>query len=201
MNRKRRFQIERPEPGVLSYREGGTEYRFPVYEQDGEIVYVAWPTSQSIFLFFLSGGWRRVPRQFSDADRERITRRVIQHFCREGRHVRVLSCPSSDEQTLQFHPDLFECRDRAFEILDEAGLVYLSDYCSIDLLHDTYGLEICGITVEAKVEPALEAMKAGFPQWHYKKFCFLRGGHDAGWRFALQMFPRLHHCSGGQCGF
>ncbi len=82
VKRKQKCQIERPEPGVLAYREGGTAYRFPIFEEGGEIVFVAWPSSQSIFLFFLRGGWTRVPRVFPDADRERIASRVIEHFHR-----------------------------------------------------------------------------------------------------------------------
>src|SRR5690242_14872481 len=108
MKKRRKYEIERPEPGVLTYREGGTEFRFPVYDEDGEVVFVAWPTSQRILLFFLFRGWLRVPRLFSKDDRERITLHVVEHFRGKGFRVRVLTPTDTDEPGLQFHPELFE---------------------------------------------------------------------------------------------
>jgi len=65
MNRKPRYQIERPAPGVIAYREGCKEHQFPVFEQDGETVFVEWPTRQRIFLALVTWGWTRVPKEFS----------------------------------------------------------------------------------------------------------------------------------------
>ena len=197
MNRERKYEIERPEPGVLTYREGGTEFRFPVYDEDGGIVFVAWPTSQRIFLYFLLGGWTRVPRQFSRRDRERITARVVEHFRRQGMGIRVIERPEADEQGLQFHPELFECKGRASEVLDAAGFAWFSDYSSIDLLQEEFGLEICGIHEESSVEPIARAMRSEFPQWHHCYVGHKDYGRERGWKFALHMFPR--RCSGGRC--
>jgi hypothetical protein len=193
---KRKYEIERPQPGVLSYREGGTEFQFPVYDEDGEVVFVAWPTSQRIFLFFRFGGWTRVPRQFSTRDRERIVSRVVEHFHREGVPVRVLARGNTDEQGFQFHGELFEWKRKASEILDAAGFVWLSDYTSIDLLHEEYGLVICGIQDGSKVDPIAELMRRGVPHWHYSYVC-RKGDREPGWQFALHMFPR--RCEGGEC--
>jgi hypothetical protein len=197
MKQKRKYQIERHEPGVLTYREGGTEFRFPVFDEDGKIVFVAWPSSQRIFLYFLFGGWTRVPRQFSDHDRERITAHVRDHFQRDGKHVRVLMRSPSDEKGLQFHPELFECKGKASEILDSAGFVWLSDYSSIDLLQEEFGLEVCGIHKESNVEPIAQAMQAGFPHWHYNRVCYKDYGRELGWKFALHLFPS--NCGDGRC--
>jgi hypothetical protein len=182
---------------VLTYRQGGTEFRFPVYDEGGEVVFVPWPTIQRIFLYFLFGGWTLVPRQFSKRDCERITAHVIEHFRREGASVRVVDCTNTSERGLQFHPELFECKNRASEFLEAAGLVWFSDYSSIDLLHEEFGLEVCGILKESSVEPVAEAMRSGFPQWHYSHVCFKDTGGEAGWKFALHMFPRS--CGGGRC--
>jgi hypothetical protein len=67
MNRERKCEIQCTQPGVLTYRQGGTEFRFPVYEEDGETVFVAWPTSKRIFLYFAFGGWTLVPKEFPRA--------------------------------------------------------------------------------------------------------------------------------------
>lgn len=197
MKRKPKYEIERPKPGVLTYREGGTEFRFPVYDEDGEVVFVAWPSSKRIFLYFLFGGWACVPRQFFKRERERITAHVVEHFQRDGTRVRVLARTEADEQGFQFHPELFECKGRASEILDTAGFAWFSDYSSIDLLHEEFGLEVCGIHEESNVEPMVDAMRAGFPHWHYSRVCYKDCGREPGWKFALHMFPR--RCGGGRC--
>ena len=92
-----------------------------------------------------------------------ITPRVVEHLCKAGKPVRVMAPSPADEASSEFHPELFECRGRASEILAEAGLGWFSDYRSIDLLHAEYGLEICGIQQETKVEPVVDALRSGFP--------------------------------------
>jgi len=56
MKRKPKFEIERPAPGIITYREGYKEHQFPICEQDRETVFVEWPTRQRIYLFFFAGG-------------------------------------------------------------------------------------------------------------------------------------------------
>jgi hypothetical protein len=197
MSRERKYEIQNTEPGVLTYRQGGTEFRFPVYKEDGETVFVAWPTSKRIFLYFAFGGWTLVPKEFSKRDHDRITAHVVQHFRKEGARVRVLERPENDEKGLQFHPQLFECKGTASELLDAAGFAWFSDYSAIDLLHEEFGLEVCGIQEDSNVEPIARAMRDGFPHWHYSHVCFKDGERDPGWKFALHMFPR--GCGGGRC--
>ena len=197
MSRERKYEIQSTEPGVLTYRQGGTEFRFPVYKEDGEVVFVAWPTSKRVFLYFAFGGWTVVPKEFPKRDHDRITTHVVRHFRKEGARVRVLERPEKDEKGLQFHPQLFECKGRASELLDEAGFTWFSDYSSIDLLHEEFGLEVCGIREDSNVEPIAQAMRGGFPHWHYSHVCFKDGERDPGWKFALHMFPR--GCGGGRC--
>lgn len=196
MKRESKFEIITSEPGVLVHRQGCIEYRFPIYEEDGEIVFVAWPSSQRIFLFFLSGGWTRVPREFSTRDRERIVAQVIRYFRQRETSVRVLTY--ADQEEFQFHPELFEYRTRASDLLDTAGFAWFSNYSSIDLMHEEFGLEVCGIQDESNVEAIARAMRAGFPQWHYGRACYKDYGREPGWRFALHMFPR--RCGGGCSG-
>ena len=135
--------------------------------------------------------------QFSTRDLERINADVVVFFQREGASVRVLARTETDEQGLQFHPELFECKGRASEILDTAGFAWFSDYSSIDLLHEEFGLEVCGIHEESSVEPIAKEMRTVFPHWHYSSLCHYDGGREPGWKFALHMFPR--RCGGGRC--
>lgn len=39
-----------------------------------------------------------------------------------------------------FHPELFDAKARAQEALADAGINWLADYSSCDLLHEEYGL-------------------------------------------------------------
>jgi hypothetical protein len=89
-----------------------------------------------------------------------------------------------------------ERQSKKSNILAEAGLELFSDYGSIDLLHEEYGLEVCGIQQEAKVDPIVEVMRKGFPHWHYYGLCHKDCGREPGWKFAIHMFPRP--CGGGR---
>ncbi len=104
---------------------------------------------------------------------------------------------SSGNADFAFRPELFECRSRASEALAEAGLEWFSDYGSIDLLHEEYGLEICGIQHEAKVDFIGEIMRKEFPHWQYCGVCMQDYGPDRGWKFAIHLFPR--RSGGGRC--
>jgi hypothetical protein len=77
MKRRPKYQIARPGPGLLTYREGYKEYTFPIFEEEGETVFVVWPTRQRLFLFFLRGGWTWVPKVFSKSDYRRVMPRVL----------------------------------------------------------------------------------------------------------------------------
>lgn len=186
---KWKCQIARPKPGVLSYRERASEYHFPIFEAEGDTVFVAWPTEQRV-LYFLLGGWIWVPKQFTEAQREHITSRVVAHLREQGNSVRVLTRTPASERAIEFHPELFEAKGRASELLDDLGLTWFSDYSSIDLLHEEFGLEVCGIQDEAQVTPIYRALQRGFPHWHYGHACWHNRQRDPGWTVSIHLFPQ-----------
>ncbi len=190
MKLERKFTIRRPKPGVLIYGEGHTEYRFPLYEDDGESVFVACATGQRLYLHFLHGGWTDVPPEFTKSNCKRITAHVIEHFHAEGLRLRVMALPESPERGFQFHAELFEDKAKATEILEEAGFIWMSDYSSIDLIHEECGLEVCGIREASNVQPIGLAMRRAFPHWHFHGICSKSFGRDPGWKFSIYMFPR-----------
>ena len=197
MKERRKFEIKRPQPGVLSHREAGTEFTFPVYDHNGEVVVVTWPSTKRVLLYFLFGGWQSVPNGFSKRDRERINGDIKEHFGAEGIRVRFIDPTAADERRLAFHPELFECKSRASAILDTVGFTWLSDYSSIDILHEEFGLEVCGVREESNLETMAHAMRAEFPHWHYSQVYHKPAGRDSGWTLAVYMLPRP--CQGGQC--
>jgi hypothetical protein len=81
-------------------------------------------------------------------------------------------------------------------LLERAGFTWMSHYSSIDLLHEEYGLEVCGIHEEAHVKPIANALIEGFPQWHFRDSCFKDYGREPGWKFMIHMFPPS--CSDGE---
>jgi hypothetical protein len=184
--RKWHYSVGNPGVGRLVYREGNREYTFPLYEENGELVIAAVPSSQRIHFFF---NWYGHPQEFSAAARERILPRIQKHLHETGERVRIFERCGQSEGEFEFYPELFEHRARASELLAAAGYDWFSDYSSIDVLHGEYGLEICGIPQERDARIIAEILGEGFPHWHHQNLCLNEQGREPGWTVALGMFP------------
>ena len=138
-----------------------------------------------------------MPKVFSKADRDRIIPRITEHLCKAGQPVKVMAPTSEQEGGFAFHPELFESRTQVLDLLSEAGFAWLEDFGSVDLLHEEYGLEVCGIQEDSRVQPRGDTLREGIPHWHYYGICFKAYGRDLGWKFLIHMFPRS--CGNGRC--
>ena len=187
------YKISMEGPGRLNYREGNREYIFPAYENGGETVIGALPSSRRLFLFF-----RWVPqfKEFSESDKTRILPRLLEFFRRDGKCVRIFDRGDGDSEPFLFFPELFEERGKALELLGERGFTWFTDYNSVDLLHEEYGLEVCGIKEESNVRRIARTLQSGFPHWHHYGVCHKDFGREPGWKFAIHMFPK--RCGGGR---
>ena len=89
-----------------------------------------------------------------------------------------------------FYPELFELRTSALDALADGGFAWLADFGSVDLLHDVYGLEVCGITDEDSARAIEVVLRALFPAWPYVR-CYLKdfGGRDPGWKVIIARDP------------
>lgn len=192
LTKKWNYSVENPGAGRLVYREGNREYTFPIYEEDGVLVLVGVPSSQRIHFFF---NWYWHPREFSPAAGAKILPRIAEHLRANGARVRFFTRGDGVEE-LQFHPELFEYRGRASELLEEAGLSWFSDYSSIDLVHEEYGLEVAGIQREADVRRILSTLQRGFPHWHHTRVSLYEHGREPGWVVSISMFPPESCASG-----
>jgi len=67
--------------------------------------------------------------------------------------------------SLRFAPELFEYRAHAIEKLESHGFVWMTNYSSIDCLHDVYGLEVCGIGEREDAVRILQLLVPLFPDW------------------------------------
>jgi hypothetical protein len=82
----------------------------------------------------------------------------------------------------EFHPELFELRNAVMEALSENGFAWLSDFGSIDLLQDVYGLEVTGIREEADAKEIAALLRRMFPGSRYRRTYYKDIGREIGWK-------------------
>src|SRR5688500_3840045 len=164
-----KFRVCLDSPGRLLYREGNSEYTFPVYESNRQWILVDAPTLKRIRLFF---GWYRVPFKFPENERERILPRLVQYLASDREAVRIFDLADADCRSFSFYPELFDQRSDATDILADAGIEWLASYTSIDLLHEEYGLEVCGIQQQSDLDLIAETLSDAFPHWHHCRVCY-----------------------------
>jgi hypothetical protein len=81
-----------------------------------------------------------------------------------------------------FHPELFEHRTLALEALAAHDLHWFEHFSSVDLLHDLFGLEVCGIIDQRDAELALCVLQETFPEWSHSDVYYRRYGRERGWK-------------------
>jgi hypothetical protein len=93
-------------------------------------------------------------------------------------------------QPFAFHPELFELRNRLLEALAENGFAWLSDFGSVDLLHDVYGMEVCGIRTEEDAQAILALLRKLFPDWrHTHRYYKDHTTREPGWKVVINREP------------
>jgi len=65
-----------------------------------------------------------------------------------------------------FHGELFEYRAEALDALSAGGFSYFESFGSIDLTHDSFGLEVSEIADETTALSMQRILRARFPGWH-----------------------------------
>jgi hypothetical protein len=81
-----------------------------------------------------------------------------------------------------FHPELFDYRRLAFERLAAHQFNWFEHFSSIDLLHDVFGLEVCGIAEESDAEIILCVLEETFPDWPHSDVRYHPYERDRGWK-------------------
>ena len=84
-----------------------------------------------------------------------------------------------------FHPELFDHKARALDRLERGGFVWLSDFTTIDLLHQDYGIEVCGIKEESAANRIDDILCALFPNWRYGCISYQDRDRDPGWKVEI----------------
>jgi hypothetical protein len=89
-----------------------------------------------------------------------------------------------------FHPELFELRNLVMEQLADEGFLWLSHFGSVDLMHDIYGLEVCGIHHEDDAHAILSIVRKMFPSWRHTRMYYVDySERELGWRVNISRDP------------
>ena len=70
-----------------------------------------------------------------------------------------------ERDVFRFAPELFEVRTDVIGELSERGFDWLSHYSAVDPIHDTYGIEVCGIHDRDDAVAIQELLIELFPDW------------------------------------
>jgi hypothetical protein len=92
-------------------------------------------------------------------------------------------------QPFEFRAELFDHRNAALEALAEHGYQWLSDFGSVDMLHDLFGLEVCGIRAEADARAIRRLLEGLFPGWRHRRLFHKDYGREAGWKVVITRDP------------
>jgi hypothetical protein len=85
-----------------------------------------------------------------------------------------------------FHPELFELRTAVLEMLTDHGFAWLSDFSSVDLRHDDYGIEVCGIREETDARTIERLLREIFPSWPYSRRHYKDSStREPGWKVVI----------------
>ncbi len=84
----------------------------------------------------------------------------------------------------RFEPELFGYRDQALSELSKVGYEWLAHFTAIDLLHDIYGLEVCGITKESDAFEIQSILFDTFSNWKHGRIDYKDGEHH-GWKVII----------------
>lgn len=93
-------------------------------------------------------------------------------------------------KSFEFHAELFDFRNSVLEALSNNGFAWLSDFGSIDLLHDVYGLEVTAIREEESAKEIEALLRTMFPGWRYRRtFYEDHNLRELGWKVIISRDP------------
>lgn len=87
--------------------------------------------------------------------------------------------------SFRFSPELFETRTEVIAMLADNGIEWLSDYSSVDPLHDVYGIEVCGVMREEVASRIRKLLRRMFPGWRHGHSFFKDYGREPGYKISI----------------
>jgi hypothetical protein len=95
----------------------------------------------------------------------------------------------ADRDVFRFAPELFEVRNAVIAELRERGFEWLTHYSAVDVMHDVYGIEVCGIHKEDDASNILAVLRQMFPSWSTCRTYHTDHGRDQGYWVTIQRDP------------
>ncbi len=92
-------------------------------------------------------------------------------------------------KAFRFEPELFVYRPDVVNALGEAGFEWLVDFTAVDVLHDLFGLEVCGIAKEADAQRIEKLLRQMFPAWKFWYHVYYDGEREPGWKVVIHRDP------------
>lgn len=90
--------------------------------------------------------------------------------------------PHEPEDFGRFYPELSDFVQKAIQVLDGAGIVWLTDYASLSPDHSTFGVEVCGINQKDVAHQILDILRNTFPDWKYYSLYYKQPAIEPGWK-------------------
>lgn len=97
---------------------------------------------------------------------------------------------NDDTSTFAFHPELFEHRATAIDALAEHECYQYQDFGAVDLLHDEYGLEVCGIATEGEAWAIARILRQPFPAWPFVRVSYQDQHSPPDWKAEVWKLTR-----------
>jgi len=92
--------------------------------------------------------------------------------------------------SFEFHPELLEHRTLAMEGLQRHDFHWLEHFSSVDLLHELFGLEVCGIPEKKDAEAIVGILEALFPDWPHSDVYYYQYERDRGWKAIIFKYQK-----------
>ena len=90
----------------------------------------------------------------------------------------------------QFQAELFEHRNTVLQCLADHDYTWLSDFGSVDMLHDVFGLEVCAIREKTDAESIRTLLAGLFPAWRHRRMYYEdQNRAEIGWKVMISRDP------------
>ena len=93
----------------------------------------------------------------------------------------------------RFEPKLFEHRNTVMEKLSSEGIQWFSQFGTVDLDHEIYGLEVCGIHERSDAKRIGSILRKLFPDWlHFRIWYEDHNLGELGWKVLISRDPETY---------
>ena len=85
------------------------------------------------------------------------------------------------ENSFRFHGELFELRNKVLSALNEHDLVWPTDYGSVDIHHEVYGMVVSAITSEDNAKKIQKLLRR-LTKWRHTRYYYDGVAIEIGWK-------------------